>query len=45
MLCFYVKYRVLRFFSYLCTQNIIVMVDKSYPPKNPKYNQQIACEA
>ena len=28
MLCFYVKYRVLRFFSYLCTQNIIVMVDK-----------------
>ena len=28
MLCFYVKYRVLRFSSYLCTQNIIVMVDK-----------------
>lgn len=28
MLCFYVKYRVLRSFSYLCTQNIIVMVDK-----------------
>ena len=30
MLCFYVKYRVLRFSSYLYTQNIIVMVDKTH---------------
>ena len=29
---YYVKYRVLRFSSYLCAQNIIVMVDISAIP-------------